>query len=119
MAAAGTAWRSQALELPRLAESQAMQLRAQAQATSVRLNGGGQKPHRFARLVAKAGATTGMEALGSDGYTAVQVATILGEHKVKVVPTSPSAASRRQELASVMMARLIAGESPARCVEIK
>ncbi|MFN7982808.1 MAG: SPFH domain-containing protein [Vicinamibacterales bacterium] len=113
MAAAETArGESQALELRAAGESQAMQLRAQAQATSVRLNGEAEASSLRAIGAAKAEAyKAGMEALGSDGYTAVQVATILGEHKVKVVPDIAVGGESASGLASVMMARLIAGES--------
>jgi len=113
MAAAETArGESQALELRATGESQAMQLRAQAQATAVRLNGDAEASSLRAVGAAKAEAyKAGMEALGADGYTAVQVATILGEHKVKVVPDIAVGGESASGLASVMMARLIASET--------
>ena len=89
-------------------ESQAIQLRAQGQAAAVRLNGEADAAALRAVGAAKADAyKQGMEALGADGYTAVQVATILGEHKVKVVPDIAVSGESASGLASVLMARLI------------
>ena len=109
MAAAETArGESQAVELRAGGESQAIQLRAQGQAAAVRLNGEADAAALRAVGAAKADAyKQGMEALGADGYTAVQVATILGEHKVKVVPDIAVSGESASGLASVLMARLI------------
>ena len=99
-------------------ESQAMELRAQGQAASVRLNG--EAEAASLRVVGSAKAEAyklGTEALGADGYTAVQVATILGEHKVKVVPDIAVGGGSASGLASVMMARLI--QSTERAAERK
>jgi uncharacterized membrane protein YqiK len=68
-------------------EGSALELRAQGQAASVRLAGDAEATVLRAVGAAKAEAyTLGVAAIGENRYTAMQIATILGEHHVKVVP---------------------------------
>jgi hypothetical protein len=58
---------------------------------------------------AKAAAyTAGREAIGEGGYTAMQIATILGEHHVKVVPDIAVTGDGTSGMANVMLAKLVA-----------
>ena len=68
-------------------EGNAIELRAQGQAASVRLAGDAEATALRAVGAAKAEAyKLGIAAVGEAGYTAMQIATIVGEHHVKVVP---------------------------------
>jgi regulator of protease activity HflC (stomatin/prohibitin superfamily) len=109
IAAAETArGESQAIQLRAEGEGEATRLRAEGQAAAVRVNGEAEAASLRAVGGAKAEAyKLGMEALGAGGYTAAQVATILGEHNVKVVPDIAVSGESGTGLASVLMARLI------------
>ena len=75
-----------------------MRAGGEAEAAAVRAVGG-----------AKADAyRQGIEAVGAGGYTAIQLAAILGEHKVKLVPDIAVSGDGSGGLANAMMARLIA-----------
>jgi uncharacterized membrane protein YqiK len=90
-------------------EANAMRLRAEGESAAVRLTGEGQAASIRAVGAAKANAyRAGMEALGAPGYTAMQLAAILGEHKVKLVPEIAVGGDAGSGLAHVMLARLIA-----------
>jgi uncharacterized membrane protein YqiK len=68
-------------------EANAIRLRAEGQAASVRVNGDAEASAIRAVGAAKAEAyKLGIEAVGTGGYTAMQLASILGENKVKLVP---------------------------------
>ena len=89
-------------------ESNAVQLRAQGQAASVRLAGEAEATAIKAVGAAKADAyRLGVEAIGGAGYTAMQIATILGEHNVKVVPDVAVTGDGSSGLVNVMLARLL------------
>jgi len=55
----------------------------------------------------------GIEAVGGAGYTAMQLATILGEHHVKLVPEIAVSGEAGGGLATAMVARMLAGSRPA------
>jgi hypothetical protein len=64
---------------------------------------------------AKAAAyTLGREAVGEAGYTAMQIATILGEHHVKVVPEIAVSGDGSSGMANVMLAKLVAASNETR-----
>jgi uncharacterized membrane protein YqiK len=68
-------------------EAAATRTRAEGQADAVRVNGEAEASAVRAVGGAKADAyRQGIEAVGGTGYTAIQLATILGEHHVKLVP---------------------------------
>jgi hypothetical protein len=50
----------------------------------------------------------GIAAVGEDGDTAMQIATILGEHNVKVVPEIAVSRDGSSGMANVMLARIVA-----------
>jgi uncharacterized membrane protein YqiK len=55
----------------------------------------------------------GIEAVGTSGYTAMQIATILGEHNVKVVPEIAVSGDGSSGLVNVMLARMLSGTADA------
>ena len=85
-------------------ESAAIRLRADAEADATRAVG-----------AAKAEAyRLGRESLGAESYTAMQLAAILAEHQVKLVPDiSVSSDGSANGLASVLIGRMLAGSSGA------
>jgi uncharacterized membrane protein YqiK len=90
-------------------EGNALELRAQGQAASVRLAGDAEATALRAVGSAKAAAyKQGIEAVGESGYTAMQIATILGEHHVKVVPEIAVSGDGSSGMANVMLAKLVA-----------
>lgn len=109
LAAAETArGESQALQLRAAGEGQAAHSRAEGQAAAVRLNGDAEAAALRAVGAAKAeNYRLGVESIGATGFTALQVATVLGEHHVKVVPDIAVSGDSGSGLASVLMARLI------------
>jgi uncharacterized membrane protein YqiK len=89
-------------------EGNALELRAQGQAASVRLAGDAEATALRAVGSAKAAAyTLGIEAVGQAGYTAMQIATILGENHVKVVPEIAVTGDGSSGMANVMLAKLV------------
>ena len=91
-------------------EANATRLRAEAAAAAVRMAGEGEAASIRAVGAAKAEAyRQGIEAIGASGYTAMQIASILGENKVKLVPDIAVTSDGNGGLVNVMMARLIAG----------
>jgi hypothetical protein len=56
----------------------------------------------------------GSDALGTAAYTAMQVAAILGEHHVKVVPDIAVSGEATTGLASAFVARLVHGSGSER-----
>ncbi len=92
-------------------ESAAIRLRAEGDAAAAQLTGEGQAASIRAVGAAKAEAyKLGIEAVGANGYTAMQLAAILGENKVKLVPDIAVSGEPGGGLASVMLARLIAAD---------
>ena len=51
----------------------------------------------------------GRESLGQEGYTAMQMASILGEHRVKLVPEISVGGRGSTRLADVLVGRMLAG----------
>ena len=91
-------------------EANATRLRAEGAAAAVRMAGEGEAASVRAVGAAKAEAyRQGIEAVGSGGYTAMQLAAILGENKVKLVPDIAVSGDSGGGLVNVMLARLIAG----------
>jgi uncharacterized membrane protein YqiK len=90
-------------------EGSALELRAQGQAASVRLAGDAEATALRAVGAAKAEAyKLGVAAVGESGYTAMQIATILGEHHVKVVPEiAVTGDGGGNGMANVMLAKLV------------
>jgi uncharacterized membrane protein YqiK len=98
-------------------EANATRLRAEGQAEAARMAGDGEASAVRAVGAAKAEAyRQGIAAVGADGYTAMQMASILGENHVKLVPDVAVSGDGTGGLANVMIARLIASgatkESP-------
>jgi regulator of protease activity HflC (stomatin/prohibitin superfamily) len=92
-------------------EANALRLRAEGQAAAVRATGEGEAAAIRAVGAAKAEAyRQGIEAVGANGYTAMQLASILGENKVKLVPDIALSGENAGGLATAMVARLIASE---------
>jgi len=91
-------------------EANAVRLRADGEAAAVRTRGDGEAASIRAVGAAKADAyRQGIEAVGAGGYTAMQLAGILGENKVKLVPDIAVSGdgSGSGALASAMIARLL------------
>jgi len=91
-------------------EANAVRLRAEGEAAAVRTRGDGEAASIRAVGAAKADAyRQGIEAVGAGGYTAMQLAGILGENKVKLVPDIAVSGdgSGSGALASAMIARLL------------
>jgi uncharacterized membrane protein YqiK len=96
-------------------EGNAMELRAQGNAASIRLSGEAEAAALRAVGAAKAEAyKLGIEAVGGEGYTAMQIATILGEHNVKVVPEIAVSGDGSSGMANVMLAKLVAASADAK-----
>ena len=95
-------------------EANATRLRAEGQAEAVRMAGEGEAASVRAVGAAKADAyRQGIAAVGTDGYTAMQLAAILGENHVKLVPDVAVTGDGSGGLVNAMMARMIAsGGSP-------
>jgi uncharacterized membrane protein YqiK len=90
-------------------EGQALQRRAEGHAASVRLTGDADAAAIRAVGAAKAEAyRLGIEAVGAPGYTAMQIATIVGENKVKVVPDIAVSGDGSSGLVNVMIGRMLA-----------
>jgi uncharacterized membrane protein YqiK len=94
-------------------EANATRLRAEGDAAAVRMAGEGQAASIRSVGAAKAEAyRQGIEAVGANGYTAMQLASILGENRVKLVPDIV-AGDGGGGLVNVMIARMLAAGSPA------
>ncbi|MEO7270726.1 MAG: SPFH domain-containing protein [Vicinamibacterales bacterium] len=94
-------------------EGNSLRLRAEGQAAAVRVNGEAEASALRAVGAAKAEAyKLGIDAVGDAGYTAIQLATILGEHHVKLVPDIAVSSEGGGGLATAMVARMLAGPRP-------
>jgi len=89
-------------------EANATRARAEGQAAATRMNGEGDAAAIRATGAAKAEAyRQGIDAVGATGYTAMQMASILGENKVKLVPDIAVSGDGTGGLAAAMVAKLI------------
>jgi uncharacterized membrane protein YqiK len=96
-------------------DATATRVKAEGQADAVRVSGEAEAAALRAVGAAKADAyRQGVDAVGGQGYTAMQLATILGEHHVKLVPEIAVGGDGAGGLASVMIARMLSGQSEAR-----
>jgi uncharacterized membrane protein YqiK len=92
-------------------EANAIRLRAEGQAASVRMSGEAEASAIRAVGSAKAEAyKQGIEAVGAGGYTAMQLASILGENKVKLVPDIAVSGEGGNGLVTAMIARMLSGD---------
>ncbi|HEY1086240.1 MAG TPA: SPFH domain-containing protein, partial [Archangium sp.] len=90
------------------AEAHAVKQRAEADAAATRLHGDAEADATKAIGAAKADAyTVGVAAMGSGAFTAVQLASILGEHQVKLVPDIAVGGGETSGLASVLVAKML------------
>jgi uncharacterized membrane protein YqiK len=90
-------------------EANATRLRAEGTAAAVRMAGEGEASAVRAVGAAKADAyRQGIDAVGAGGYTAIQLASILGENKVKLVPDIAVSGDGSGGLVNAMIARVIA-----------
>ena len=100
------------------AEAHATTQRAEASATATRLNGDAEAEATRAIGAAKAEAyKVGVEAMGNEAFTSVQLASILGQHGVKLVPDIAVGGGEAGGLVAVMVAKMLQKEqSPAKKV---
>jgi uncharacterized membrane protein YqiK len=90
-------------------DANAMRLKAEGQAEAIRVTGEGEAASIRAVGAAKAEAyRQGVDAIGNSGYTALQLATTLGEHNVKLVPEIAVSGDGSSGLANAMIARILA-----------
>jgi uncharacterized membrane protein YqiK len=97
------------------AEAMALEVRAAAEASATRQRGGAEAESVRAVGTAKAEVYgLGKASLGEAGFTAMQLATILGEHHVKLVPDIAVGGGNGQGsgLAEVLVARMLAAATP-------
>ena len=93
-------------------DATATRVRAEGAAAAVRMAGEGEAASIRAVGSAKADAyRQGIEAVGTAGYTAMQLASILGENKVKLVPDI-AVSGDGGGLVNAMLARMIAAGAP-------
>jgi uncharacterized membrane protein YqiK len=90
-------------------DANATRFRAEGQAAALRMNGEAEAVAIRAVGSAKADAyRQGVDAVGGSGYTAMQLASILGENKVKIVPDIAVSGDGASGLVNAMIARLMA-----------
>ncbi|HUL74077.1 MAG TPA: SPFH domain-containing protein [Vicinamibacterales bacterium] len=93
-------------------EASATRLRADAESAAVRVTGEGEAASIRAVGAAKADAyRQGIEAVGPNGYTAMQLASILGENHVKLVPDVAVSGDGAGGIATAMVARILASDT--------
>lgn len=93
------------------AEAHSITQRAEASATATRLNGDAEAEATRAIGAAKAEAyQVGVAAMGNEAFTSVQLAGILGQHGVKLVPDIAVGGGEAGGLAAVMVAKLLQKE---------
>jgi len=91
-------------------EANATRLRAEGAAAAVRMAGDGEAASIRAVGAAKAEAyRQGIDAVGAGGYTAMQLASILGENRVKLVPDIAISGDGTGGLVNAMIARMLTG----------
>lgn len=92
------------------AEAAALRFRMEAEAEAMRTRGDAEAEAIRAVGAAKAQAyREGQEALGQTGFTAMQIATILGEHHVKLVP-DVAVGGGQGGIAEALIGRMLAGQ---------
>jgi len=98
------------------AEAHAMRQRAEAQADATRLHGNAEADATRATGNARAEAyREGVAAMGGEAYVSLQLATVLGEHQVKLVPDiAVGGGNDGNGLASVMVAKMLRQELGAK-----
>jgi len=91
------------------AEAAAQRMRADAEADALRVHGEAAAAAERARGAAAAEShKAGVASLGEGSYTAVQLATILGEAKLKLVPDVAVGGNGATKLTDVLVARMLA-----------
>ncbi len=98
------------LKLSAQAEAEATRARAEAQAVATRLAGEAEADATRQVGAAKAQAyRDGVMAMGSDGFTAIQIAGILGQHGVKLVPDIVAGGGEggSSAMANVLLAKML------------
>ena len=94
-------------------EAAAVRINAEAQADAVRVKGHAEADAIRATGAAKAEAyDQGKVALGGESYTAMQLAMILGENRVKLVPDIAVGGNGSTRLADVLVGKMLAGSFP-------
>jgi uncharacterized membrane protein YqiK len=89
-------------------DANAVRLRAEGQAAATRVNGDGEAAAIRAVGAAKADAyRQGIDAVGESGYTAMQMASILGENHVKLVPEIAVTGEGGGGLVNAMIAKML------------
>lgn len=108
--AEGARGEAMALELRSRAEAGALGVRSESEALATRVRGEAEAASTRVVGAAKADAyTLGMQALGADAYTAMQLAATLAEHGVKLVPDIAVGGQGSGSLADVLIGRMLAG----------
>ncbi|HEY7498605.1 MAG TPA: SPFH domain-containing protein [Vicinamibacterales bacterium] len=96
-------------------EAAATRTKAEGQADAIRVSGDAEASAVRAVGAAKAEAyRLGIEAVGGQGYTAIQLATILGENHVKLVPEIAVTGDGGGGLVNAMIARMLASQNEPR-----
>jgi uncharacterized membrane protein YqiK len=91
-------------------DASALRIDAEAQAAAVRMRGEAQAAAIQVTGAAKAEAyRMGKEALVPAAYTSMQIAAILGEHHVKLVPDIAVSGESSTRLADVLVGKMLAG----------
>jgi uncharacterized membrane protein YqiK len=89
-------------------EANATRLRAEGTSAAARMNGEGEAAAiRFVGAAKAEAYRQGIDAVGAPGYTAMQMASILGENKVKLVPDISVSGEGSAGLANAMIAKLM------------
>jgi uncharacterized membrane protein YqiK len=104
-----------ALARAEVAKGEAAFVRAQAEAESAALRMKGEAEAVAIRATGAARAEAyrlGRESLGETGYVATQMASILGENRVKLVPDIAVGGDGSTRLADVLIGRMLAGSVP-------
>ncbi len=104
---------AEAMRVRAAAEADAARLAAEAEATATRLRGGAEAEAESVRGEAAAVRyRAGIDALGETSYTAIQLASILGQAGLKLVP-DVVLGEGRSNLADVLLARMATGTAAA------
>lgn len=91
------------------AEADALRAKAEAEAASMRMHGEAEAESSRAIGAARAEAyEKGREAMGADAYAALQLASVLAEHGVKLVPDISVSGDGQGSLATAFLARVLA-----------
>jgi uncharacterized membrane protein YqiK len=108
--AEGARGEAMALGLRAQAEARALELRSTAEASATRVRGEAEAASTRVVGAAKAEAyTQGMGALGTEAYTAMQLASTLADKGVKLVPDIVVGGGSGSGLADVLLAKMLSG----------